>query len=121
MRVFSRRRVPILPLLLAACALLGCHAPGPHFETANTKGLSLSANKERVLAALGRPHHMLKLLNHPKHCVERWSYTDNSIGMFAPDVETFVVDFDAAGNACDIGHAKAVVTLGGLKVQPISD
>jgi hypothetical protein len=104
----------LLATLLAVAS--GCTpASFTHFDTTRAGEVALGQSRDQVTSIVGEPHHILRVLDHPKRCVERWRYTDMTGGVLLPNQENLVVDFDAKGNVCDLGHARIESTWSGPK------
>lgn len=91
------------PLALSAVAIAAAGCIDLHFNKAAVPQVAAGLTQQQVVAIVGPPQHMIKLLEHPKHCVEGWSYVDFTPGL-PPRVEELIVDFDDQGKVCDLRH-----------------
>ena len=84
--------------VLLACASMTACTTYATFDAGRARAIAVGQSQEQVRASMGGPEHMMKTLEHPKRCVERWLYGDTRR-------EALLVDFDDQGRVCDVGFS----------------
>ncbi len=84
--------------VLLACAAMAACTSYATFDAARARTVAVGEAQEQVRASMGPPEHMMKTLEHPKRCVERWLYGDTRR-------DAFLVDFDDQGRVCDVAFS----------------
>jgi hypothetical protein len=79
-------------------ALLATSCGGPPFDAVRAQTIVVGQSRDQVRATMGAPDHMAKTIEHPKSCIERWTYGELS-------GRAFLVDFDEQGRVCEVAIA----------------
>ncbi|MBN2494002.1 MAG: hypothetical protein JXR96_05375 [Deltaproteobacteria bacterium] len=82
---------------------IGCATVGKKFDTTHANEVQDGVqNKDQIIAWFGQPHQQAPVSNHPKGCVERWTWVhSHAVVGQDPKTQTLIVDFGSDGKVCD--------------------
>jgi hypothetical protein len=104
------KKIVIVGIVFGGLILfLSCASVGRQFDTTHVNDIRIGIqDKQTISGWFGEPYQKTDLVNNPKHCVERWTYTYAHAVGFGTVTESYalVVDFDASGKVCDNAYSK---------------